>query len=150
MTLSFPPHSEQISISMSHKEDGTFLMLSSRMGRLDIVEKLLAIPEVKDSINEWRSVDKSFLGLEYIQTTPLLQAVASGYVEVVDLLLAEGADPGISDSDGDTALVKAYEGFMETLKGFQEIQAVMSVDDIDDQAQERWITSLMERSQRYK
>ncbi len=49
-----------IATESNRKDGGTLLMLFSRMGRLDIVEKLLAIPEVKDSINERYWIPRSF------------------------------------------------------------------------------------------
>ncbi len=42
-----------------------------------------------------------------MDSTPLLAAIEEGHVEVVKALLEAHADPKITDSDGDTALMFA-------------------------------------------
>ncbi len=51
--------------------------------------------------------------------TPLLFAVASGDPEIVELLVAAGADVNAADSEGTTPLVRAQG------KGFDEVAAVL-------------------------
>jgi uncharacterized protein len=78
---------------------------------LDIVKLLLekrADPNLRTNttpVHGWMQLDPSWVNFD--GQTPFIRAALSGDIEVMELLLAHGADPNITTTEGTTALMAA-------------------------------------------
>jgi|GEM_PF-1530186 len=67
-------------------------------------------------VEEWAKKDKARINsLGLSGTTPLMEAAAFGHKEIVEILIANGADPGIVNPENKTALVFAEENLRESI-----------------------------------
>ncbi len=92
---------------------GIPLLSHAIVGREDTTEVVELLIDRGSDVNA-----KSFRGV-----TPLMAAASIGRVEVIDLLLARGADPQLVDSESRTALdwatSRSHEAAVERLSGLQ-------------------------------
>lgn len=142
----FEKFQQIIASSGCNNEDETLLIyFSSRKNQLDVTKKLLRIPAVRDSINVRHTIGPDFPFLPKKETTAFFQAVDSGKLQIMDLLLKAGADPTIPDGDGNTPLMGALSGFVSysdssLIKGEERkqkadiVKRLLSLDAVKDPA----------------
>jgi uncharacterized protein len=92
--------------------DGSSLEIATRDGKVDFVIALLSagasvdpessLPDFFQSINQ--EVPENLVNATW---TPLMSAATYGHLEIVEILVAAGANVDIQDEDHQTALVKA-------------------------------------------
>ena len=94
----------------------TPLHLAARKGHADITDLLLEQPEVRRTINEFKTYDDGF--------TPLMTAVKSGHPDILEKLVAVGGDVNQMDNERRHSLVIAIEsGNVETARALIRLGA---------------------------
>ena len=97
-------------IELRNANRGT-LVFGDRRDPLDVIKQVLdkrADPNLRTDttpVHGWMQLDASWVNFD--GQTPFIRAALSGDVEVMRLLLAHGADPGIATKEGTTALMAA-------------------------------------------
>lgn len=90
-TLLAPLLEAGVPVNMQTSDGETLLILATRHGHPETVRLLLAQGARPDQA-------------DHQQITPLMEAAITNRTDLLDLLLAAGADPGLTDVDGHTAL----------------------------------------------
>lgn len=100
------------------------LNISAQFGRLQLARLLL---DAGVPVNHMREPTDLMYNSSQIYCTPLHNAVRQNHIEMVELLLQHGADPGLESTDGKTAWYEAQmEGNREVLSMFQLYTALDS------------------------
>lgn len=87
----------RVKVNKTDLEGSTALMIAAKAGNLHSVNCLLKHKDIDIDL-----VDRN-------KCSALIHAARNGWMEIVEQLLAKGADPSIKDQDGGTALLRAID-----------------------------------------
>lgn len=114
-------------ISAADGEPGWARQLLAAGAKPDAMALIMAIQCGEAEITRWYIDAGAPVNVQYQDTTPLIHAVTSGYLEVVAVLLEAGADVSLPDASGRTPLTALRTGPLARNRDAREWHAIESL-----------------------